>query len=83
MTLMDVRLRAHWRSAGVLVVGAMAWSGLAGAQDAVSASKLHRGNLVVSRSVYDNRASNVAVGADTATWLHEYGWLCGRDGRAL
>ena len=33
-------------------------------------------NLVVSRSVYDNKASNVTVGKDSASQLHEFLCYC-------
>lgn len=52
------------RAVAVLVIGALAASGMASADDYSHGHGFQflPGNLVVSRSVYDNNASNIAVG---------------------
>ena len=57
------------RIVAVMVIGALAVSGIASADDYSHGHGFQflPGNLVVSRSVYDNKSSNIAVGTILAS----------------
>ena len=54
--------RQNFRTTHVLLAGAAVLCPLAGAQTEAVATRLYPNNLVVSRSVYDNKPANVKVG---------------------
>jgi hypothetical protein len=63
MTVKNAQRSSPWRTLAILTAVAASGSVAAVAQEASKHAQLSPGNLVVSRSVYDNRASNVQVGA--------------------
>lgn len=63
MTVKNAQRSSQWRTLALLTAAAVSGSAATLAQDTSKHAELSPGNLVVSRSVYDNRASNVQVGA--------------------
>jgi hypothetical protein len=63
MKVKDTHRSSQWRSLALLTAAAASGSVAIVAQGTSKHAELSPGNLVVSRSVYDNRASNVQVGA--------------------
>jgi hypothetical protein len=63
MTVKNVQRTSQWRMLALLMAAAVSGSVAALAQGTSKPAVLSPGNLVVSRSVYDNLAGNVQVGA--------------------